>query len=82
MTCFEQKKLDVEFSRFARMNFDKPQKCKNIDQIRYYMNELTSKISELKQSFNYVPSDAHILLSQYNAAQNRIIHRNFQHTYS
>ena len=82
MTRFEQKRLDVEFSRFTRMNFDKPQKCKNIDQIRYYMHELGNKINELKNHFNYVPSDAHILMSQYNAAQNRIIHRNFQEAYS
>jgi len=81
MTRFEQKKLDLEFSRFTKMNFDKPQKCRSIGQIRYYMNELSTKISELKQHFNYVPSSAHILMSQYNAAQNRLIHKNFQEVY-
>ena len=82
MTRFEQKKLDVEFARFTKMNFDKPQNCRNIGQIRYYMNELSEKIQELKRSFNYVPASAHILLSQYNAEQNRLIHRNFQEAYS
>jgi hypothetical protein len=82
MTRFEQKRLDVEFSRFTKMNFDKPQKCRNIDQIRYYMNELSAKIREFKQSFNYVPDAAHILMSQYNSAQNRLIHKNFQEAYS
>ena len=82
MTRFEQKKLDLEFGRFTKMNFDKPQNCKSIGQIRYYMNELSDKINELKNSFNYVPSSAHVLLSQYNAAQNRLIHRNFQEVYS
>ena len=81
MTRFEQKSLDLEFSKFTRMNFDKPQKCKSIDQIRYYMKELSDKINDLKRSFNYVPTSAHILLSQYNAAQNRFIHKNFQEVY-
>ena len=81
MTRFEQKRLDVEFSKFTRMNFDKPQKCKSIHQIRYYMNELSDKINDFKRSFNYVPNSAHILLSQYNAAQNRLIHKNFQRVY-
>lgn len=81
MTRFEQKKLDLEFNRFTKMNFDKPQKCKSIGQIRYYIEELSEKINYLKQSFNYVPSSAHILLSQYNAVQNRLIHKNFQEIY-
>ena len=81
MTRFEQKKLDVEFSRFTKMNFDKPQKCKSIGQIRYYIDELSVKITEFKASFNYVPIAAHTLLSQYNAAQNRLIHKNFQEAY-
>ena len=82
MTRFEQKKLDVEFNRFTRMNFDKPQKCQNIGQIRYYMKELSDKIQELKMAFNYVPAAAHVLMSQYNAAQNRFILKNFQEAYS
>jgi archaellum component FlaC len=81
MTRFEQKKLDVEFNKFTRMNFDKPQKCKSIGQIRYYIQELSHKINDLQSSFNYVPSSAHALLSQYNAAQNRLIYRNFQEVY-
>ena len=81
MTRFEQSKLDAEFNRFTKMNFDKPQKCRSIDQIRYYMDELTQKIIELKQSFNYVPVTAHTLLSQYNAAQNKLISKNFQEAY-
>ena len=81
MTQFQKKRLDVEFTKFTKMNFDKPQNCRNIDQIRYYMNELSAKIQEFKNSFNYVPNSAHILLSQYNAAQNKLIHRNFQEAY-
>ena len=81
MTRFEQKRLDLEFSKFTKMNFDNPQKCKSIGQIRYYMEELSDKIKDLKQSFNYVPGSAHVLLSQYNAAQNRLIHKNFLEVY-
>ncbi len=81
MTRFEQKKLDYEFNRFARMNFDKPQKCRSIGQIRYYMQELRGKIQEFKEAFDYVPDTAHTLMSQYNAAQNRLIHKNFREIY-
>jgi len=81
MTRFEQIKLDSEFARFTRMNFDKPQKCTSIDQIRYYMKELSEKITYLKSSVRYVPNDAYSLLSQYNAAQNKLIHKNFQEFY-
>ncbi len=81
MTRFEQIKLDSEFARFTRMNFDKPQKCTSIDQIRYYMKELSEKITHLKSSVRYVPNDAYSLLSQYNAAQNKLIHQNFQEFY-
>ena len=81
MKRFEQKKLDIAFSRFAKMNFDKPQKCRSIGQIRYYITELSEKIKELKNSFNYVPGAAHILLSEYNAEQNRLIHKNFLEVY-
>ena len=82
MTRFEQKSLDLEFIKFTKMNFDKPQKCKSIGQIRYYIQELSNKINDFKRSFNYVPNSAHILLSQYNAAQNSLIHKNFQEVYS
>ena len=81
MTRFQEKKLEQEFNKFAKMNFDKPQKCRNIDQIRYYMHELTEKINEFKASFKFVPVSAHTLLSQYNAAQNKLIHKNFQEVY-
>ena len=81
MTRFEQKKLDSEFARFARMNFDKPQKCTSLGQIRYYMKELEERIVHLKSSVKYVPNSAYTLMSQYNAAQNKLIHRNFQEVY-
>lgn len=81
MTQFEQKKLEVEFNRFARMNFDKPSQCRSVGQIRYYVQELSNKIQELKKSFGYVPASAHVLLSQYNAVQNKLIHQNFREVY-
>jgi len=81
MTRFEEKKLEQEFNKFTRMNFDKPQRCRSIGQIRYYMQELTDKIYEFKNSFNHVPGSAYTLMSQYNAAQNRLIHKNYQEVY-
>jgi hypothetical protein len=81
MTRFQEKKLEQEFNKFAQMNFDKPQKCRSISQIRYYMQELTEKINEFKASFKFVPGSAYTLLTQYNAAQNKLIHKNFQEVY-
>ena len=81
MTRYQEKKVEQEFNKFAQMNFDKPQKCRSIGQIRYYMQELTDKINEFKASFKFVPVAAYTLLSQYNAAQNKLIHKNFQEVY-
>lgn len=81
MTRYQEKKLEQEFTKFAKMNFDNPQKCKSIGQIRYYMQELTDKINEFKSSFKFVPAAAYTLLSQYNAAQNKLIYKNFQEVY-
>ncbi len=79
MSPFEQKKLDLEFERFVSQHFDKPRNCRNLDQIRFYVNELSGKIKELKQNFNYVPDQAYTLLSKYNELQNSMIYAEFRH---
>lgn len=81
MSEFEKRRLDREFEMFASKNFEKPRRCKNIDQIRYYVQELSCKVDELKQKFNYVPDNAYSLLAQYNQLQNMLIHREFKNTY-
>ncbi len=81
MTDFEKKKLEFEFNQFAKRNFEKPRNCKNIDQIRFYIEELSQKIEEFKSSFDYVPDSAYMLLSQYNRLQNQMIFAEFKNSY-
>ena len=78
MSPFEQKKLDLEFERFVSRHFEKPRNCRNLDQIRLYVGELSVKIREFKQSFNYVPDQAYTLLSKYNELQNSMIYAEFR----
>ena len=75
MTPFERKKLEVELRSFTSRNFEKPSECKNLDQIRFYVQELCSKIEEYQNRFSYVPSWAYGLLAQYNALQNSMIEK-------
>ncbi|HNP17109.1 MAG TPA: hypothetical protein PKL31_01640 [Fulvivirga sp.] len=81
MSEFEKKRLDQEFQKFTKRNFESPKRCKNLDQIRFYVQELSSKMEEFKNRFNYVPSTAYSLLSQYNTIQNKIVFTNFKNSY-
>lgn len=81
MSEFEKKRLDREFEIFASRNFEKPRRCKNLEQARYYVQELSDKVSDLKKRFNYVPESAYSLLAQYNQIQNKLIYREFKNTY-
>lgn len=71
----------MELQTFASKNFEKPSDCKDLDQIRFYVQELCHKIEALKKEFNYVPPCAYQMLSQYNAVQNKILHADFRSTY-
>jgi len=75
MTPYERKKLEMELRTFTSKNFEKPSECKNLDQIRFYVQELCSKIEEYQNRFSYVPSWAFGLLAQYNALQNSMIEK-------
>ncbi len=81
MTEYERKKLETELKSFASRNFEKPSECRNLDQIRFYVHELCSKIEQYQNQFHYVPSWAYGLLAQYNAKQNNLINREFRNTY-
>lgn len=81
MSEFEKKRLDREFALFTSQHFEKPRKCKNLDQIRYYVQELSDKVNNLKQRFNYVPENAYSLLAQYNSVQNNLLYKEFKNTY-
>lgn len=81
MSEFEKKKLEFEFNKFARMNFEKPRNCRNIDQTRFYIHELSNKIEEMESVHGYVPETAYTLLAQYNKVQNQFVYEHFKNTY-
>jgi hypothetical protein len=82
MTDYEKTKLDVALKEFTSRNFEKPDKCKNLGQIRYYIRELCLKIEEYESKFQYVPEIAYSLLSQYNMVQNSLIYEDFHRNYA
>ena len=77
MSEFEKKHLELEVRHFASRNFVRPSECRNLDQIRFYIQELCEKIEDYKRRFNYVPLTAYSLLSQYNSRQNSMLYRDF-----
>lgn len=81
MSEYERKRLEMDLKSFASRNFEKPSECRNLDQIRFYVQELCLKIEEYQKQFNYVPSWAYGLLAQYNAMQNCMLDREFRNTY-
>ena len=82
MSGYEKKLIEKEFNKFTKKNFEAPGKCKNYEQIRYYVRELSLKMDELNNKFNYVPQSAYTLLAQYNMLQNKMIYSNFKAVYS
>ena len=72
MSTYEKKQLEKSFSIFTKKHFERPSRCKTVAQVQFYINELVGKIEELKFKFNYVPSVAYTLLTQYNTAHNSI----------
>ncbi len=82
MSNFEKKKLEMDLRNFTSRNFERPSDCRNAAQIRFYVRELCNKIEEYERRFNYVPSWAYSLLTQYTIAQNNMVHVEFVKTYS
>jgi hypothetical protein len=81
MSEYERKKLEMELKNFTSRNFERPVNCRNLDQTRFYVKELCSKIEEYETRFNYVPDWAYSLLAQYNLVQNRMILVEFKSIY-
>ena len=82
MTDYEKTKLEISLKEFTQRNFEKPHKCRNLDQIRYYIRELCLKIEEYETNYQYVPDWAYTLLTQYNGVQNNFIYEDFRNTYA
>ena len=74
MSEFEKKTLELELKAFASKNFERPSACKNLDQVRYYIQELCNKIEDYHQRYDYAPELAYTLLAQYNARQNSMLY--------
>jgi hypothetical protein len=82
ITEYEKQRVEMDFKVFTTRNFERPTNCRNLDQIRFYVKELCSKIEEYESRFNYVPQSVYSMLSQYNMAQNRLIEVEFKNAYS
>jgi hypothetical protein len=75
VTRYEKLKIDSDLRQFARQHFEKPEACRNLDQVRFYIRELCLKIEEFERLHRYVPETAYSLLTQYNEVQNRLLPR-------
>jgi hypothetical protein len=81
MNDFEKKKIEMELKSFTSAHFERPSSCRNLEQIRFYVNELCKVIETYEKRFNYVPGDAYTLLAQYNARQNSLLYKDFVNSY-
>ncbi|HOO08498.1 MAG TPA: hypothetical protein PKW06_01000 [Cyclobacteriaceae bacterium] len=81
MSIFEQAKIETDLRKFTDRNFESPRKCKNPDQVKFYVRELCTKIEEYEKRFNYVPTWAYSLLAQYNKIQNEMVYMEFVRAY-
>jgi len=82
MSPYKIKKIEMDLLNFITKGFEKPNNCKDVDQIRFYIRELCLKIEEYEKQFNYVPDWAYSLLAQYNNVHNNIANSQFTQTYS
>ena len=70
-------RVDLQFERFFKRHFESPKKCRNVDQVRFYLGEINRKIEEYRENYNYVPARAEQLLSSYQRLYNRMVHSDF-----
>lgn len=80
-TEFEKRRIEREFQIFASRNFERPAKCRNTEQIRYYVHELSMMIKGMERRKAIVPDSAYQLLSQYNQELNRKVYADFRSNY-
>ena len=82
MSIKEQKQIEKEFKSFTEKHFEKPNRCRTLHEVQFYIRELSIKIDEMKSAFNFVPTPAYILLAEYNKLQNKEIYSNFKKFYN
>ncbi|MGK7390230.1 MAG: hypothetical protein ACNS60_07760 [Candidatus Cyclobacteriaceae bacterium M2_1C_046] len=77
----DKKRIEREFEFFTSKNFEKPKKCRNTEQIRFYVQELTLMIQKMESRSGYIPPSAYQLLAQYNQELNKHIYADFRNHY-
>jgi hypothetical protein len=82
MNDYQQKRIEMEWKEFVLSNFERPCACRNLEQIRYYIREITIRMASEKKRHDYVPDWAYAMLAQYNDVQNKILLADFQKTYA
>lgn len=82
MNDYQRKRIEMEWKSFIHSNFDKPGACRNLEQIRFYIREITLRMESQMQLHNYVPDWVYSTLAQYNDAQNKILLADFQKHYA
>ena len=74
----KQKKIEACFHRFVENHFVPPALCKDLGQLKFYIDELYAKIEEASQQFGFVPTAAFVLLSDYDAVHKQMCSRWYQ----
>jgi hypothetical protein len=82
MNDYRLKRIEMEWKDFVHSNFEKPSACRDLEQIRYYIREITLRIETEMKVNDYVPDWAYSMLAQYNDVQNKILLEDFKKTYA
>lgn len=75
------KKLDQAFNKLAKNKFLNPQNCTQLNQTRTYLFELSKIIQYFEYKFNYVPSSARLLFTEYNTKQENMLFEKYKAEY-
>lgn len=73
--------IEKRFKRFSEKEIRKPERCVNLNEIRFYIDGLAKMIKGLEQRHNYVPDLAYELLNRYNQRQNRLMFQDYKNGY-
>ena len=73
--------VEAQLREFMTTNFTDPDECRNLEQIRGYVQQICNTIQDLKQTGQFVPAWDYTLLSRYNARQNALILMDFRSSY-
>ncbi len=75
------KKLEKEFKKLTRNKFLSPRDCTHLTQTRAYIFELNKIIAHFEKKFNHVPDSAHLLVTEYNSKQEKMLFDKYKEDY-